>query len=237
MSLVEWRRRVDALTQLRVADVQRPELSRDDDHHLRRVLRATVGEELVVTDGRGSWSLCEVATIGLSRVSPVTVDPTPTPTTLYLAPLKGDRSEWAIAKATELGITTVVPLLSARLAVKFKGEVRDKNIARWQRIADEACGQCRRTYDLRVTEPLTPADIPHDVAIAEFDGESDWSGVRAIAIGPEGGWAEGEWDTGRRRLSLGPTVLRAETAAVVASSLLSFTNGSWGFTAQSLAHR
>jgi 16S rRNA (uracil1498-N3)-methyltransferase len=237
VSLVDWRRRVDALTQLRVADVQRPELSKDDDHHLRRVLRATVGEELVVTDGRGSWSFCEVATIGLNRVSPVVQDPTPTPTTLYLAPLKGDRSEWAIAKATELGITTVVPLLSARLAVKFKGEVRDKNIARWQRIADEACGQCRRTYDLRVTEPLTPVDIPHDVAIADFDGEGDWSGVRAIAIGPEGGWAEGEWDAGRRHLSLGPTVLRAETAAVVASSLLSFTNGSWGFTAQSPANR
>ena len=237
MSLVEWPRRVAALTQLRVGDVQRPELTKDDDHHLRRVLRANVGEELVVTDGRGSWSFCEVATIGLNRVSPVTVDPTPTQTTLYLAPLKGDRTEWAIAKATELGITTVVPLLSARLAVKFKGEVREKNIARWQRIADEACGQCRRTHDLRVTEPLTPDDVPHDVPIADFEGDGDWSGVRAIAIGPEGGWAENEWDDGRRRLSLGPTVLRAETAAVVAASLLSFTNGSWGFTAQSGSNR
>ena len=237
MSLVDWPRRVAALTQLRVADVQRPELSKDDDHHLRRVLRATVGEELVVTDGRGSWGICEVATVGLNRVSPVGLDPAPVPTTLYLAPLKGDRSEWAIAKATELGITTVVPLLSARLAVKFKGEVREKNIARWQRIADEACGQCRRTYDLRVTEPLSPLDVPREVAVADFDGEGDWSGVSAVAIGPEGGWAEGEWGEDRRRLSLGPTVLRAETAAVVASSLLSFTNGSWGFTAQSPAHR
>ncbi len=68
------------------------------------------------------------------------------------------------------------------------------------------------------------------MAVADFAGSGDWRGVRAVAVGPEGGWAPGEWETTRRRVSLGPTVLRGETAAVVAAALVTFTNGSWGFT-------
>ena len=231
----EGSRRVAALTQLRVVDPQMPVLSNDDEHHLRKVLWATVGEEVVVTDGRGAWSICEVAERGLNRVTAVSRDPEPVATTLYLAPLKGDRSEWAVAKATELGITSIVPLLSARLAVKFRGEIRDKNIARWQRIADEACGQCRRTYALTILDPVHPADVPETVAVADFTGSADWRAVRAIAVGPEGGWAEGEWGN-HPRLSLGPSVLRAETAAVVSAALVAFSNGSWGFTASDGSH-
>jgi len=230
--MLEWGRRVNALTQLRVADPARPVLAKDEDHHLRRVLRAGEGEEIVVTDGAGSWSLCEVGEYGINRVTPVHVDPTPVATTLYLAPLKGDRSEWAIAKATELGVSRVVPLLSQRLAVKFRGEVRDKNVARWRRIADETCGQCRRTYDMVIDDPVAIGDVPADVAVVDFDGSGDWRGVHSVAIGPEGGFAAGEWGDERRRLSLGPTVLRAETAGIVAAALLTFTNGSWGFTAE-----
>jgi len=237
VSLVEWPRRIAALTQLRVADPERPVLSKDDDHHLRRVLRANDGEEVVVTDGHGTWSICEVTAVSLNRLTPVHVDPTPTPTTLYMAPLKGDRSEWAVAKATELGITHIVPLLSARLAVKFKGEIRDKNMARWQRIANEACGQCRRTYDVVIGDPVTPQQLGADVAIADFDGDPDWSAVQAVAVGPEGGWDADEFNPSQRRVSLGPSVLRAETAAIVAASLISFTNGSWGFTASAPENR
>jgi len=73
-----------------------------------------------VTDGEGSWSLCEVGDVGLHRVTSVEVDVETPETTLYLAPLKGDRSEWVVAKATELGVSRVVPLVSERLVVKFK---------------------------------------------------------------------------------------------------------------------
>lgn len=233
MTYAEWPRRVAALTQLRVADVARPELARDDDHHLRRVLRAEDGEEIVVTNGAGSWSICEVGPVSINRLTPVYEDPAPVATTLYMAPLKGDRSELVVAKATELGITTIVPLLSARIAVKFKGDVRDKNLARWQRIADEACGQCRRTYDVTIAEPVAPSQVPLSVAVADFDGVPNWDGITAVAIGPEGGWDDGEWPSDQTKRSLGPTVLRAETASIVAASLLAFTNGSWGFTASS----
>jgi 16S rRNA (uracil1498-N3)-methyltransferase len=226
----EWARRVAALTQLRVADIDAPVLARDVEHHLRRVLRARVGEEIVLTDGAGSWRFATVAEEGLDVVSDVVVDPAAPETMLYLAPLKGDRGEWAVAKATEVGVSTIVPLVSQRLASKFRGEVRDKVLGRWRRIAAETCGQCRRTYDLVIAEPLTPEDVPDDVAIADFSGSGDWRGVRAVAVGPEGGWAPGEWAEERRRVGLGPTVLRGETAAVVAAALVTFTNGSWGFT-------
>ena len=226
-----WSRRVDALGQFRVIDPAAPVLAKDDEHHLRTVLRAKAGEEVVVTNGAGDWSLCEVTPQGLTLVSDVLHDEEPVSTTLYLAPLKGDRSEWAVAKATELGVRRIVPLLSQRVVVKFKGETKDKVLRRWQRIADEACGQSRRTYDVRIEDPVHVRDVPVNVAVCEFGGTSDWANVHEVAIGPEGGWDPDEWGQGRRTLSLGPTVLRGETAAVAAATLLSFSSGGWAMPA------
>jgi 16S rRNA (uracil1498-N3)-methyltransferase len=220
---------VAALAQFTVADLNTPVLATSDDHHLRRVLRAKVGEEVVLTNAAGSWTFAQVADHGLSRVSDVHLDEAPAETTLYLSPLKGDRSEWAIAKATEVGISRIVPLVSEHVVVKFKGETRDKIVSRWRRIAQESCAQARRTYEVTVDEPVRVADVPDDVAVADFGGQPEWLSVRAVAIGPEGGWGVSEWAASRRRLSLGPTVLRAETAGVVAASILAFGAGSWGF--------
>ncbi|MGB8179535.1 MAG: RsmE family RNA methyltransferase [Acidimicrobiales bacterium] len=230
MTHLEWPRRVAALAQFHVADPAEPVLERTDDHHLRKVLRATPGEEVVVTDGRGSWAICVVDDQGLSRVGDVSRDDPVPATTLYLAALKGDHAQWAVAKATEVGVARVVPLLTSRSVVKFTGDVRDKTLARWRRVAREAAGQCRRTYDLRVEEPLRVADVPGDVAVAEIGGSGDWRGVTDVAVGPEGGWAKDEWASSRRRVGLGPTVLRAETAGVVAAALLAFQSGGWGLT-------
>ncbi|MHB1251222.1 MAG: RsmE family RNA methyltransferase [Acidimicrobiales bacterium] len=230
MSLIEWERRVAALAQFTVEDPERPTLTRDDEHHLRVVLRAQHGEEVVVTNGRGAWALCQVGDAHLTRVSSVYVDRATPETTLFMVPLKGDRSEWVVAKATEVGVSRIVPLLSERMIVKFKGDTRDKVLARWRRIAREAGGQCRRTYEIAIGDPVHVRDLAEDVAVADFNGDADWNGVRAVAIGPEGGWGRGEWGDTRRRLSLGPSVLRAETAGVVASSLLAFGAGGWGFT-------
>ncbi len=230
MTHLEWPRRVAALAQFRVADPETPVLESSDEHHLRKVLRAQVGEEVVVTDGNGWWAICEVSDQGLSRVSEVARDEPVPATSLYLAALKGDHAQWAVAKATELGLSRVVPLLTARSVVKFTGDLRDKTLARWRRIAREAAGQCRRTYDLVVAEPLRVDEVPGEVAVAEIGASGDWRGVRDVAVGPEGGWSEGEWESGRRRVGLGPTVLRAETAGVVAAALLAFPAGGWGLT-------
>ena len=230
MTLESWPRRVAALGQFRVEDPSAPMLEPGDEHHLRTVLRARDGEEVVVGDGRGAWSIAVVTSSGLQRVSDVVVDERGVETTLYLAPLKGDRSEWAVAKATELGVTRIVPLLSQRVIVKMKGETRDKIVARWRRIAAEASGQCRRTYDLVVGDPVPAVEVPADVAVADFGGSANWHDIRAVAIGPEGGWAPGEWGVDRPRVGLGPSVLRAETAALAAATIMAFATGSWGFT-------
>ena len=230
MNYAEFPRRVAALAQFRVEDPAKPELSRDDEHHLRKVLRADSGEEIVVTDGKGSWSICEVLEGTLARVSAVQMDPRAPETTLYLTPLKGDRAEWAVAKATEVGVSRIVPLIAARMVVKFKGESREKTLTRWRRIAEEAAGQCRRTYDVTIGDPVKVKEVQPLVAVCDLGATGNWAGLRSVAIGPEGGWARDEWDLGRRRVGLGPTVLRAETAGVVAASLLAFQAGSWGFT-------
>ncbi len=219
--------RVAALGQFRVDDPVAPALSRDDDHHLRAVLRAAPGETVVVTDGLGAWALAEVQSSGLRRLTPVERDPEPEPRTLYLAPLKGDRSEWAVVKATELGVATIVPLLSARVAVRFRAEARAKILARWRRLAHEASAQSRRVHYPTIGEPVTPREVPGHVGVADFGGDARWSGVNAVAIGPEGGWDDGEWGEDRHRLSLGPTVLRAETAAIAAATLLAFHGSDW----------
>jgi 16S rRNA (uracil1498-N3)-methyltransferase len=224
---------VAALGQFHVGFLERPELSHDDDHHLRRVLRAHDGEEIVVTDGSGSWALCQVSDHSIERVSDVCLDPLALETTLYLTPLKGDRAEWAVAKATEVGVGRIVPLVSARMVVKFKGEAREKTLTRWRRVANEAAAQCRRTHDVVIGEPLKVADVPASAAVADLAGSGDWSGVRSVAIGPEGGWTNDEWDEDRRRVGLGPTVLRAETAGVLAATLMVFPAGGWGFTLES----
>ena len=158
------------------------------------------------------------------------VDPPSPQTTLYLAPLKGDRSEWTVVKATELGVHRIVPLMSARVVVKFRGDVRDKIVARWRRVANEANGQCRRTYDVLIDEPVHVRDVPVNVARHALRRRQRLERrAQRVPSDPRAAGNEGEWGE-HPRLSLGPTVLRAETAGVVAASLLAFGAGGWGFT-------
>jgi 16S rRNA (uracil1498-N3)-methyltransferase len=229
VTYLEWPRRVAALGQFRVDSVEVPTLDPSQAHHLRKVLRARDEEEVVVTNGHGSWAICVVDGEGVTRVSDVQLDPEPAATTLYLSPLKGDHGDWAVVKATEVGVSRIVPLLSERTVVKLKGESREKMLARWRRLVAEAAGQCRRTYDVVIDEPVAIAHVPRDVAVCDLAGSGDWRGVASVAVGPEGGWAPDEWDDGRRRVGLGPTVLRAETAGVLGAALLAFQAGGWGF--------
>jgi 16S rRNA (uracil1498-N3)-methyltransferase len=230
VTYLEWPRRVAAVGQFRVDNPGLPVLDEGSAHHLRKVLRARDGEEIVVTNGNGSWAFCAVDTAGLTRVSDVHHDPEPPPTALYLSPLKGDHGDWAVVKATEVGVRRIVPLISRRGVVKVKGESREKVLTRWRRLVAEAAGQCRRTYDVIIDDPVAVADVPADVAVCDLGASGDWRGLSSIAVGPEGGWAPDEWGETRRRVGLGPTVLRAETAGVLGAALLTFQAGGWGFT-------
>ncbi len=227
MSAFQFARRVEAVGQFHVGDPSVPELSDDDAHHLWRVLRAREGDEVVVTNGHGAWAFATLTDGHLARSSDVVIDEEPAPAELYLSPLKGDRSEWAVVKATELGVTRIVPLLSERVVIKWKTATSDKFLARWRRVAREASGQCRRSHDVVVDEPVSVADVPLHVAVADFDGTDTLDGVRAIAIGPEGGWAPNEFDDRFTRVGLGTTVLRGDTAAVAAATLLVQRRPGW----------
>ncbi len=230
MTLAQWPRRVSALAQVRVEDPARPALAAADDHHLRRVLRASDGDEIVVTNGAGSWAIAAWRDGFVEPITDVVVDEPPAPCALYLTPLNGPRAEWALAKATEVGVTTIVPLLSRRMNAPFRGEAAARTLTRWRRVVREATSQARRSFEPLVDEPRRPDQVPDDVAVCDLEGSGDWGGVVAVAVGPEGGWAPGEWPESRRRVSLGPSVLRAETAAVVAAALVALSAGRWGFT-------
>jgi 16S rRNA (uracil1498-N3)-methyltransferase len=227
VSRPELDRRVAALAQFTVPDPSEPALDRDDAHHLFRVLRAHQGEEVVVTDGAGAFAFAVVGANGVERVSEVMSDPPLARAELYLSPLKGDASERAVAKAVELGVTRVVPLLAERVVASWRGEHGAKHLRRWRRVAEEAAGQCRRTVELVVSDPVAVGDVPGDVAVCDLGGTGALDGVGAVAIGPEGGWAEGEWGAGRVRIGLGEVLLRAETAATVAATLMVAGGEGW----------
>ncbi len=202
-------------------------LAERDAHHLFRVLRARDGEEVVLTNGAGVVSFGVVRDGTIARVSDLLEDPPLEPIELYLAPLKGDRSEWAVQKATELGVTLIVPLLSERVVANWKGEHALKHLRKWRAVADEACAQCRRSRDVVIADPVRVHDVSAHVAVCDFDGAAALSDVRAVAVGPEGGWGDSEWTSDRLRLGLGELVLRAETAAVAVTTLIASQGSGW----------
>ena len=156
-----------------------------------------------------------------------------TPITLLLAVFKFDRMEWAIEKCTELNVTSIVPVI-ARRTEKHLALAAEKRVERWRRIAREASEQSRRVVAPEIANPVKLADaLQHDselrIVLAENEREAKLADILhertatpslALAIGPEGGWAPDELqlfdDAGWISASLGPTILRAETAAIAA---------------------
>lgn len=217
---------------------------RDDKaHHLGVVLRAQTGQLYELSDGARVW-LGRIEIIARDRVEFALLEELPANesalrTTLLLAIVKFDSFEWAIEKATELGVSTIVPLAAAR-SEKGLLAAAQKRSERWQKIILEAAQQSRRVR-LPVLEPVTKAE-------AAFSGRKDRLGIFLsersqapplrdalksggftdvlLAIGPEGGWTDEEVESalhaGFREASLGKLILRTETAVVAALANISF---------------
>jgi 16S rRNA (uracil1498-N3)-methyltransferase len=227
------------------------ELHDDVAYQLRNVLRMRPGARIVVLDNRG-WeyevALTEV-TNNLARGTitdkrPATGEPGIS-LTLYQCLLKKDNFEWVLQKCTEVGVTTVVPVVSARTIVPLDS-VREAKLQRWERIVTEAAEQSGRGALPTIAAPVTfeqaLADAAqHDLALIPWEEEQDstlrdvLAGFRAtqpinqvasvaIIIGPEGGFESGEIALARQHaacpVTLGPRILRAETAAVAASLIV-----------------
>ena len=216
----------------------------DDARHLIQVLRAKEGQAVEVSDGQYVYQT-RVRSIGDGRVSLDIVkvsESNAEPSlfvTLYQAVAKGERMDWAIQKAVELGVGRIVPVLTKYTVVQLDEKKAQKRAERYQRIAAEAAKQCRRgrvpevaalvTFD----EAVTTADAPMKLIAWVQEGQQGQKDVLRsahmpqkidICIGPEGGFAAEEIETARlrgwRSVGLGPRVLRTETAGVVLLSVL-----------------
>jgi 16S rRNA (uracil1498-N3)-methyltransferase len=204
-----------------VADVADPVLDDPTVHHLRRVLRLRDGEPITVTDGAGAWRCGVFVGGGVEPAGDAVTSPAPAPAlTLAVAPPKGERAEWLVQKCSEAGVDRIVWLTAERSVVRWDGKRAERQLARLGRIATEAALQSRRVWLPALEGPLSAVDVLASAAIAEPGGRPVLAGDTTIAIGPEGGWSEEESKLAPTQVSLGPNVLRVETAALVAVALM-----------------
>ena len=217
--------------------------------HLGRVLRARVGEAVALFNGDGR-EFAATITASSKREVQLTLGEATLPgtestvhTLLGLCLSKGDRFDWAVQKATELGVGSIVPLYSERVDFSIPEDRLSKRIHHWQHVAVSAAEQCGRVKIPPVIAPIPLMDWVADVSADEkwvlhcADGgdrtvaqqKAEAPGSAALLIGPEGGFTEGEVSAatglGFTSLQLGPRVLRTETAPVVALTALSMQ---WG---------
>jgi 16S rRNA (uracil1498-N3)-methyltransferase len=208
-----------------VDDLGAPELAPDDRHHLDRVLRLRPGDSITVSDGAGAWRECRFGA-ALDMAGEVVREPRPQPPIVIgFAVVKGERTEWAVQKLTELGVDRIVPFVSARSVVRWKpGDERAaRHVERLRRVAREAASQSRRAW-LPVVEDVTTFDEVArrpGAALADISGGAPAPPHGIVLVGPEGGWTPAELATGLPRVRLGGYVLRVETGAIAAGALLS----------------
>lgn len=212
-----------------VDDLEELNLASADAHHLGRVLRLRLGESVGVSDGAGRWRPCVVAVAGdvrLEPVGPVVAEPAPQrPITIGFSLVKGERPELVVQKLTELGVDRILPLAAARSVVRWDPERALRGVVRLRQVAREAAMQARRVRlpevaDLETVVWAAQAAGPGG-ALCDQGGHSPLGLDRpTLLIGPEGGWDPAELGCGLPRIGLGPTTLRAETAAIAAAVLL-----------------
>jgi 16S rRNA (uracil1498-N3)-methyltransferase len=229
------------------ADNKTIALSADEARHARDVLRLGRGDEVFVFDGEGREYRSVIADISSRSITLNVVEETEAAKpessldlTLAVALLKGEKFDLVVQKATELGVTTLVPLITARADVRIR-EPQDaaRKVERWQRIALESAKQCGRARLTLVNAPTnldeffrSITDVHLGVMFTARDGGSldvaietkpDFKSVVAL-VGSEGGWTDEELAQARKYgwqlVILGGRTLRAETAAIVAMTLL-----------------
>lgn len=218
-------------------------LTGDQANHLARVLRAQPGQVYDIVAG-GFLHRAEITHLStdpeavLFTLHEELESDTALPLHLLIAIFKFDHLEWAIEKATELGIARITPVL-ARRTEKHLAQASSKRVERWRRIALEASKQSRRTSIPEIADPtlLKPSLAAEQsltrILLSELEQSTPLSAAlehatssdTAIAIGPEGGWTPEEMqlftDHAWQPVTLGPRILRAETAAIAAIAIAS----------------
>ncbi|MBO3277802.1 16S rRNA (uracil(1498)-N(3))-methyltransferase [Pseudomonas schmalbachii] len=220
------------------------ELPEAQAHYIGRVLRHSVGDAVQLFDGSGQEYLGELIEVGKKNVRVELREQfdglAESPLRIHLGQglSRGERMDWAIQKATELGVAEITPIVSERCEVRLKDERADKRLAHWRQIAISACEQCGRSVLPLIHPPVALGEwlettgaelrlVLHPVA--EPLASHARPTTLAFLIGPEGGLSDAEVDqakaAGYHAARLGPRVLRTETAPVVA---LSVAQQLWG---------
>jgi 16S rRNA (uracil1498-N3)-methyltransferase len=228
-------------------------LTGEEFHHLRHVLRLQVGDTVSLFDGAGrGFAASLVAIERQGAVLEVGAEELPSPESpfhihLAVALAKGEKLDLVIQKGTELGVFAFHPLVTRRAELKLDSDRAENRLKRWRRVALEACKQSGRT---RIPEILRAADLatflqgelPLHRIVLDPEGPSASVYLRSeafraatsvlAAVGPEGGWSAQELQlfpqSGFQRMCLGPRILRAETAAIMAAGMLQFFAGDLG---------
>ncbi|MBC9785038.1 16S rRNA (uracil(1498)-N(3))-methyltransferase [Heliobacterium chlorum] len=234
-------------------------LDGEESNHLTRVLRLKTGDEAILFDGQGNEYTARVAEITKDKVLMTGLQSTgetresPLQVCLVQAVAKGEKMDWIVQKATELGVNRILPVLTERTIVKLDRGKAIERRDRWQKIAREATKQCRRTIIPEVIVPISwrelltqwdrsqPLLIPWEqlrgidlkTALRRLKpSASQGTGFLGLVIGPEGGLTEEEVkaaeEIGALPVSLGPRILRTETAGLAALAAIMYELGDWG---------
>jgi 16S rRNA (uracil1498-N3)-methyltransferase len=228
------------------AEVVLPE---DVAAHLLRVLRLQVGDACVLFNGDGHDYDARITVIGKREARAEIAaarridNESPLRITLLQGIARGEKMDWILQKATELGVTRILPVTSERSEVKLDAQRADKRLAHWRGIVVSACEQSGRAL---LPEVAPPQSLAQAARLREGRGfildpfaEASLSTVRdtslqecTIAIGPEGGWSPRDREqlvaAGYEGLRLGPRVLRTETAGMAAIAVLQAACGDLG---------
>ena len=216
----------------------RAALTGDHALHLIRALRARVGEEFDVV-ANGELRQAKIAKIEDQRVEFALGEAIATKPLaqiiIALSVFKFDRMEWAIEKCTELGAGCIVPILAQRTEIHLASAAA-KRVERWRRIAKQSAEQSRRASVPEIKMPVPAKEavtLPAEIKIILDESERDTkfsdllaasSSTIAVAFGPEGGWTPEELhlfhEAGWKSASLGPTILRVETASIAALAII-----------------
>lgn len=224
------------------------ELEGSSAHYLSRVLRMEAGRPLILFNGQGGEYQAEIHALSKKTVSlkinahVLTERESPLPIHIGIGISRGERMDWVLQKATELGVTSITPLFTERTEVRLKGERLDKKQQHWQQILISACEQCQRNRLPELNSACALEDwIPQAqdglryVLHHRSDGGLPDNPQRqpvSLLIGPEGGLSDDEISAAQahqfKALTLGPRVMRTETAPIAALSVLQFLWGDLG---------
>jgi 16S rRNA (uracil1498-N3)-methyltransferase len=228
------------------------EITGEEFTHLKKVLRLGPGDSAAIFNGRGLELFGRIESIG-QRSARITIEgrsedrkESPFGLVLLQGLLKGDRPEFIVQKATELGLTEVCFYTTARTVPRVDGEGAEKKLLRWKKASIEAAKQCGRSTLPLVTlapglrEAVQETTAGLKIVLWEKEGSASLKdllsgkapGTAALLVGPEGGLSDEEVifaeGAGFKKAGMGPRILRAETAALAAAAIVEYAFGGLG---------